>query len=261
MLEWIWLNTIPHIGPVTANALLEYFQDPKAIYNATGEELKNVKGMNQNRIDQILNHRSFDNANVIYEQCLKKDITIITKDDPRYPDRAKANQDSPNILYCKGVFAKLEKTAAIVGPRRCTQEEKKLVVKLTESLVEENYAIVSGMAKGIDSYGHTICLKKGGYTVAVFGCGVDCCYPKEHEDLMEKIIENGLIISEYPPGTKPEKYRFPRRNRIISSWSDVIYVMGGRRKSGADSTIEFAKKYNREVVVYSDCHNQGVRHH
>ena len=107
----------------------------------------------------------------------------------------------------------MEKTVGIVGARRCTQEEKLKVKEITEQYVSDHTAIISGMAKGIDSYGHTACLKTGGYTIAVLGNGLDICYPCEHMRLMEKIAENGLLISEYPPGTQSAKYRFPQRNR------------------------------------------------
>ncbi|MDY3714362.1 MAG: DNA-processing protein DprA, partial [Blautia sp.] len=107
----------------------------------------------------------------------------------------------------------------------------------------------SGMAKGIDSYAHTACLKSGGYTVAVLGNGLDICYPCEHRKLMEQIAEKGLLISEYPPGIRPAKYRFPCRNRLISAWSDKMIVVAPGKGSGALITAEYEKKYGRKVEV------------
>ena len=137
----------------------------------------------------------------------------------------------------------------IVGARRCTQEEKFKVKEITEQYVSNRTAIISGMAKGIDSYAHTACLKSGGYTVAVLGNGLDICYPCEHRKLMEQIAERGLLISEYPPGTQPAPYRFPKRNRLISAWSDKLIVVAAGRGSGAFITAEYEKKYGREVEV------------
>ena len=104
------------------------------------------------------------------------------------------------------------------------------------------------MAKGIDSYAHTAALKSHGYTIAVFGNGVDICYPKEHARLYEEIAEHGCIVSEYPPGTQPREYTFPKRNRLIAALSDKLYVIGAGRNSGTKSTVEYGKKYSKEIV-------------
>ena len=129
-----------------------------------------------------------------------------------------------------------DQTVGIVGARRCTQEAKQQVVDLAQKLVSANVTIVSGMAKGIDAYAHTVCLKSGGSTVAVLGNGLDICYPREHNKLMECIINNGLVVSEYPPGTPPTKYHFPKRNRLISAWSDQLYVIAPGKGSGGLTT-------------------------
>ena len=94
-------------------------------------------------------------------------------------------------------------TVGIVGARRCTQNNKQSVIMLTEEYVSRGFTIISGMAKGIDSYAHTACINAGGYTVAILGNGLDICYPSEHIKLMKSIAERGLLVSEYPPGTRP----------------------------------------------------------
>ena len=104
------------------------------------------------------------------------------------------------------------------------------------------------MAKGIDSYAHTSALLHGGNTIAVLGNGPDICYPKEHAALMERIIETGAIVAEYPPGTKPRPYSFPMRNRLIAAMSDTLYVVDTGRNSGTISTIESALKYKKQVI-------------
>lgn len=96
---------------------------------------------------------------------------------------------------------------------------------------------------------HTVCLNTGGYTVAILGNGLDICYPAEHNKLMKCIEEKGLLISEYPPGTHPDRYRFPRRNRLISSWSDKLFVIQAEKGSGALITAEYSRKYGREVEM------------
>lgn len=246
---WIWLSSIPYIGPITANRLLKVFGNPEAIYGADEKELCKVQGITKRQISSILENKSLESAYKIMADCEKYNISILTRNDLYYPERAKEPEDSPVVLYYRGCMRTMKNTVGIVGARRCTQEAKAMVVKLTEKYVSENTVIISGMAKGIDSYAHTACLQAGGYTVAILGNGLDICYPSEHTKLMEQIIRKGLLISEYPLGTQPTKYRFPRRNRLISAWSDKLIVVAPGRGSGAFITAEYEKKYGRDVEV------------
>ena len=246
---WIWLSSVPYIGPVTSRRLLQVFGDPETVYRSDASDLCQIKGITQRQINSIIENKSLDRVHKIMEDCEKHHISILAQNDPDYPERAKEPEDSSIILYYKGCIRKMEKTVGIVGARRCTQEEKLKVKEITEQYVSDCTAIISGMAKGIDSYAHTACLKSGGYTVAVLGNGLDICYPCEHRKLMEQIAERGLLISEYPPGTQPAPYRFPKRNRLISAWSDKLIVVAVGRGSGAFITAEYEKKYGRGVEV------------
>lgn len=129
------------------------------------------------------------------------------------------------------------------------KETKYTAAVLTEKYTTPSSAIISGMAKGIDSYVHTAFLKKGGYTIAILGNGLDICYPSEHNHLMECIEQTGLLLSEYPPGTRPSRYTFPRRNRLISAWCDQLFVISPTSKSGTLITADYAYKYHREVTI------------
>lgn len=246
---WIWLSSVPYIGPITANRLLRLFGNPKVIYGADEKEFCKVEGITKRQISSILKNKSLESVYKIMTDCKKYNISILTQNDLYYPERAKKPENSPIVLYYKGRIRTMANTVGIVGARRCTQEAKALVVKLTEKYVSDNTVIISGMAKGIDSYAHTACLQAGGYTVAILGNGLDICYPSEHAKLMEHIVEKGLLISEYPPGTQPAKYTFPRRNRLISAWSDKLIVVAPGRGSGAFITAEYAKKYGKDVEV------------
>ena len=110
--------------------------------------------------------------------------------------------------------------------------------------------IISGLAKGIDACAHTACINADGYTVAILGNGLDICYPSEHRILMDRIKEKGLLLSEYPTGTKPTKYAFPKRNRLISAWSDKVVVIAPGKGSGALITEGYARKYSRKIELY-----------
>ena len=138
----------------------------------------------------------------------------------------------------------------IVGARRCTQAAKQCCIELTRQCIKEQEIVISGMAKGIDACAGTVCVNSGSYTVAIVGNGLDICYPAEHERLMERIRETGLLLSEYPPGTEPSNYTFPQRNRLIASWSDRLIVIAAGRGSGAMITANCADKYGRKVSFY-----------
>lgn len=246
---WIWLSLLPYIGPITANHLLEHFGDPVCVYHAEISELVCLKGITQRQIQSIMNNRFLDRSLEILSLCEKNNISVLVKSDIRYPDRAKIMEDAPIVLYYKGIFREMKETVAIVGARRCTQENKYQAVKFTEQCVKNRQTVISGMAKGIDSYAHTACLKAGGYTVAIVGNGLDICYPSEHKKLMDRIAEKGLLLSEYPPGTRPAQFTFPRRNRLISAWADHIIVIAPGKGSGALITAEYGRKYGREVKI------------
>ena len=171
------------------------------------------------------------------------------KSDARYPERAKRLEDAPVVLYYKGNFEDIKVPVAIVGARRCTQEAKFHAVELAEQYARNGQTVISGMAKGIDSYAHTACLKAEGYTIAIVGNGLDICYPSEHKKLMDCIIEKGLLLSEYPPGIRPSRYTFPRRNRLISAWAERIIVIAPGKGSGALITAEYGRKYGRQVEI------------
>ena len=249
---WIWLSLLPYIGPVTANRLLEHFENPSRVYHAECSELVKVKGITGRQIQSIADNKSLDCIWKLMDSCHRNHISLLLKSDVRYPERAKRLEDAPVVLYYKGHFENIKDPVAIVGARRCTQEAKFHAVELAEQYARNGQTVISGMAKGIDSYAHTACLKAGGYTVAILGNGLDICYPSEHKKLMEHIIKTGLLISEYPPGTQPAKFRFPRRNRLISAWSDKLIVVAPGKGSGAFITADYERKYGRDVEVIWD---------
>ena len=146
--------------------------------------------------------------------------------------------------YQHGIFATFGGTVCVELP------EEVLVPVLGGQCIKEQEIVISGMAKGIDACAGTVCVNSGSYTVAIVGNGLDICYPAEHERLMERIRETGLLLSEYPPGTEPSNYTFPQRNRLIASWSDRLIVIAAGRGSGAMITANCADKYGRKVSFY-----------
>ncbi|WP_253197193.1 DNA-processing protein DprA [Clostridium algidicarnis] len=249
LVYWIWLSEINGVGPVTAKVLLDVFKTPYNIYKAIKSEIINIKGIGNTTAEAIFNSKSLLKSEEILKRCKKLDIGILTYADALYPVEVKSIKKTPTILYYKGNIIEDSMGVAIVGSRRCTEYGKRLTVEAAEFLAQNNIPIISGMAKGVDGYAHTACLRKGGYTLAILGCGLDICYPKEHIEIMKVIIEKGAVISEYPPGVKPDAKHFPMRNRLISAWCKKLLVVEAGEKSGSLITAEFAKEQNRQVLV------------
>lgn len=181
----------------------------------------------------------------------KRKIKFISYVNDEYPKSLKDINDPPMILFCRGNTKKLleKNMVGIVGTRNCTNYGVKVTSQLSRLLNEKNITVVSGMASGIDSYAHLESLNNGN-TIAVLGTGVDFPFPEENRGLYEKIISNeGLIVSENIPETKPYPWNFPQRNRIISALSSVLVVVEGDTQSGALITARFAIKQNKKVFA------------
>ena len=159
--------------------------------------------------------------------------------------------DSPVSLYIRGDKRILNgENIGIVGCRDCSDYGKKAAKYFAYNLSKKGINIVSGLAKGIDSYSHIGTFQNEGKTIAVIGNGLDMIYPKENLELANEIIKRGgTIISEYPCGTKPDKMKFPARNRIISGISSGIIVIEAKEKSGTLITVDFALEQGKDVFV------------
>ena len=178
-------------------------------------------------------------------------IKEITIESEKYPELLKQIYDPPKCLYVIGNVDILNNPSiAIVGCREATEYGKKAATYFSYNLAKQNINIVSGLAKGIDSFSHIGALQAYGKTIAVIGSGLDIIYPKENEQLAKRIIEQGgAIISEYPLGTRPEKEHFPARNRIISGMSQGVLVVEAKEKSGSLITAECAMEQGKEVYA------------
>lgn len=175
-------------------------------------------------------------------------ITLLSSE---YPSYLREIPDPPFFLYAKGHISTLAagEAVAIVGTRQPTHYGRKVSESLGRDLASLGLLIVSGMARGCDMAAHKGALGAGGATVAVLGTGIDRCYPPEARGLYEEIGEKGLILSEFPMGTGPMPYNFPRRNRIISGLSRGVIVVEAPLRSGAMMTSRLALEHNRDVFA------------
>lgn len=248
---WIWLSRIEGLGSVKINKLLELYKYPKAIWDLQKEELMQVDGIGLTLANKICEQKYRKGLDVYLDYMKKYDIKLITIQDERYPNKLRNIYDAPAILYVKGNTSILNDFAiSIIGCRECSEYGKKIAKEISFKLSQYNINIISGMAKGIDSYAHIGCLNAKGKTIAVLGNGLDRVYPKENIGLYNEIIKTGgAVISEYIIGTKPEKMNFPARNRIVSGLSNGIVVVEAKEKSGTLITVDFALEQGKNVFV------------
>ena len=183
---------------------------------------------------------------------MKYKVIKINMNSKYYPVRLRNIDDPPKELYCLGNLELLnyKNNIAMIGSRNCSSYGERAAKDFAYNLAREDVCIVSGLAKGIDSFSHIGALNAKGKTIAVLGSGLDNIYPKENIKLVEDIIKNnGLVISEYPLGIKPLKQHFPARNRIISGLSDSVLVVEARKNSGTNITVDFALEQGKDVFV------------
>lgn len=261
---WIWFSLIPKLGSKRKQKLLEIYKTPEQIYKLKQEELLKVEGIGKELANNIINSKNEKIINYHIKYMQENNIDIIHIYENTYPQNLKQIYDPPISLYIKGNKDILNtENIGIVGCRECTDYGKKASKYFAYNLSKQNINIVSGLAKGVDSYAHLGCLSTYfenqnygqknngcGKTIAVVGNGLDTIYPKENKEIANKIIESGgAIISEYPCGTKPDKMNFPARNRIISGISSGIIVVEAKEKSGTLITVDFALQQGRDVFV------------
>jgi len=179
-------------------------------------------------------------------------IQYIDMENRMYPKPLKEIYDPPEGLYAAGNAEALNgemPAVAVVGSRKCSEYGLSAAYKLAKDLASCGIPIVSGMARGIDSMAHKGALDANGVTVAVLGCGVDICYPPENRNLMERIKEQGCVVSEHERGKRPLPAYFPRRNRIISGLCRALIVVEAEEKSGTNTTVQFAADAGREIFA------------
>ncbi len=247
---YIWLNSINGVGYRTIEKLLNKFKNPLNIWNASEKDIREIPSINKKIIDNIILTRKKEYIINLKKTLTKYKIQCITREDVLYPKILKNIYSPPHILYIRGNFNNsFDKTIAIVGSRKATAFGKKTAYKFAYELTQNGFTIISGMASGIDTAAHKGALDAGGKTIAILGCGVDICYPKSNYDLMNRIIENGAIVSEFSVGTAPKAGNFPQRNRIISGLSKGILVVEASLKSGSLITVNFALDQGKDIYA------------
>ena len=244
------LNLIPDLGSVKIRSLAEKFKNINEFMKADAGDFLEIPGIGKKLCETIITHRSKINPHMEFEKASRQNVDIVTLLDEAYPESLKEIYDPPPVLYIKGNKSVLNnKAIAIVGSRKASTYGRRVAMSFAKELALMNINIVSGMARGIDSFAHKGAIEAGGPTTAVFGCGIDVVYPPENEALMQKIMECGCIISSFPFGTGPLPGNFPARNRIISGLALGTLVVEAAEKSGSLITADFSLEQGREVFA------------
>ena len=230
--------------------LIEYFYDSYNLYNATESQLKASKMFDNKTLERFMENRKKFDLYKEYEKFSATPFSFITMEEKSYPEKLHNIYDKPYGLYYIGTLPTFKPAVSIVGARRCSAYGKRIASELGGLLADKGFTVISGMARGIDTYGHKGCLENGGNTVAVLGSGCDVIYPTDNRLLYEEIVKSGgAIISEYQMGTSPLAMNFPRRNRIVSALSDIVIVVEAREKSGSLITADFALEHGKDIYV------------
>ena len=206
-------------------------------------------GLDKDIADALSSPDLLEKASGEIDRLKKRGYSVLTIADEQYPMQLREIFDPPLVLYYAGkIDALMEPSVSIVGSRKPTPYGRAVAERLAYDLSAKGLVVISGLARGIDSISHWGALR-GGKTIAVLGSGLETIYPKENRPLFEKIIENGLVLSEYSLKAPPLKYHFPCRNRIISGLSMGVVVVEGSKRSGSLITARLALEENREVMA------------
>lgn len=245
---------IPAIGPRRQRALLDAFGCAQDIFRAREKDLKAVAGLPAYCIRDILEFSAHKRVEEELLRIEKERIRIVTFSDAQYPHWLASIPDRPTVLFVKGDLPTGEHTRmiSVVGTRLCSPYGREMTQTIVKDILtlDPRVYIVSGLARGIDAIAHQSCLACGGKTIAVLAHGLSMVYPPEHTRLAQTICNDGALISEFPSYVRPDRDRFPARNRIISALSQAcIVVETSVKRGGAMLTAHFAFDYNRSVFA------------
>lgn len=251
---WFAWSQLNGVGPVLLKRIYQHFETLENAWKATPRALGEVQGLGAKLIQGIVEQRgSIDPASALAAHA-QQNSCFWTPADPDYPQLLWEIPSPPPLLYYQGQVNRLENQGrvpgiGIVGTRYPTEHGQRWTKNLSRALAQHGFTVISGLAAGIDAMAHQSCLAALGRTIAVLGTGLDLIYPPQHCQLFEQILAKGLVVTEYPVGTKPERGNFPARNRIIAGLSRAVLVLEAPEKSGSLITARYASDFNRDVYT------------
>ncbi len=250
LIDWLRLHLTPGIGPRIMELLLERFETPREVLNASGAALLAVDGVGPKLSAEITKSRTSTAAEEEIALAEQLGVSLLLRTAPDYPTGLREICDAPPVLSMAGSYKPCDELAvAIVGSRQCTLYGRQQAEKLAGALARAGITIISGLARGIDACAHRGALQAGGRTIAVCATGLAEVYPPEHKDLAGEIRQNGCLISESPLRRGTMKGIFPQRNRLISGLSLGVIIVEASRSSGSLHTARHAMEQGREVFA------------
>lgn len=247
---WEWFCSIPGIYRRHREILLRCFGDPKGVWQAEAGEWKHLKEHGCDWVGCVETHQKESDPQEIVYKNRQLGIQFTSCEQSDYPKLLRSIRDFPYGIFYKGRLpAEEKKQIAVVGARVCTHYGKHLAEQLAGQIAQAGGEVVSGAAYGIDGAAQWAALSAGGASFAVVGGGVDCRYPRANDRLYDRLEEEGGVLSEFPPGTKPLRYHFPLRNRIISGLSEIVTVIEAKHGSGSLITADYALEQGRTVLA------------
>ncbi|MFN9602116.1 MAG: DNA-processing protein DprA [Planctomycetota bacterium] len=247
---YLQLTLVPGIGPRIMSRLLAHFGTASAVLGATLKQLGEVERVGPKLAISIRDSCTNGLVEKVLDHCLEHEIDLLYPNDGRYPHLLREIATPPLLLYAKGSFSKSDDFAiAMVGTRHATHYGRVMAERLARGLSSLGATIVSGLARGIDAVCHETAMNSGGRTIAVLGSSISDIYPPEHRKLAERIVEQGLLLSETHPFAQPKAGVFPQRNRIISGISLAVVVVEAADRSGSLITASHAREQGRDVMA------------
>ena len=249
--KWLWLTVRCGLSRKKIKAILETFKTIDNIYEADFDKYNDFSFLTDEEKNK-LSDKSINGIDDFIKTLSQNQVKILTSDnEEEYPYLLKQTYDYPYVIYCRGKFINLNKhtSIAVVGARKASEYGINCAKNLSFDIAKEEIVVVSGMAYGIDAAAHQGALDAGGITVAVLGCGINRVYPVSNANLMKRIMQTGMVISEYPPNTEPLKHHFPERNRIISGICKGTLVVEATFNSGSLITASIANDTGRDVFA------------
>ncbi len=248
-LYWIWFAELADLSLLQKHRLLEHFHDPEEVYHASPEALQALHLTDKQL--RSLQQKDLAPAAQIVSDCHRKGIGVLPFCDVAYPKRLANTADAPLVLYYNGILPDWDERpfVGIVGTRKASGYGLQVAHQMGGQIAAGGGMIVSGGAFGADTAAMQGALEAGKPCIGVLGCGVDVMYPPSNRRLFARVVEDGCLLSEYPPGTRPKPWHFPQRNRIISGISDGVLVAEAPEKSGALITARLALEQGRDVFT------------
>ncbi len=247
----IALTQLCGFGPVKTKQLLQSVEDEAAVFHLPLKSLSQLTGFSVHSLKKMNREEALQKADKIIQSIQKNKIDHVFYTSPQYPRRLKQCEDAPLVLYFRGTMDLNDtRFVAVVGTRNASDYGKQICSELIRQFSGTNIVVVSGMAYGIDITVHQLCIQHGVETIGVMAHGLETVYPRQHRSTAQKMVENGGMISEYPPGTKPDRENFPMRNRIVAGMCDATIIVESKLKGGSLITAELANDYSRDVFAY-----------